>query len=90
MKTGFIMLSKLLSITSAAALAIILSTPTQANQIDVTGSLAGGSLTFTAVGGNALQVSSDGFSGQENIETPLSLILRPIPPILRASPSSAR
>jgi hypothetical protein len=62
MKTGFIMLSKLLSITSAAALAIILSTSTQANQIDVSGT-PGGSLTFTAAPGNALQVSSDGFQG---------------------------
>jgi hypothetical protein len=65
MKTEFNMISKLLSITSAAALAIIiLSTPSQANQLIVSGT-PGFGLGFTAVGGNALQVTSvtDGFQG---------------------------
>jgi hypothetical protein len=64
MKTGFIMMSKLLSITSATALAIILSTPPQANELIVSGT-PGFGLGFTAVGGNALQVTSvtDGFQG---------------------------
>jgi hypothetical protein len=42
--------------------AIVLSIQAQANQIDVSGT-PGGSLTFTAAPGNALQVSSDGFQG---------------------------
>jgi hypothetical protein len=58
------MMSKLLSITSATALAIILSTPSQANELIVSGT-PGFQLGFTAVGGNALQVTSvtDGFQG---------------------------
>jgi hypothetical protein len=58
------MISKLLSITSATALAIILSTPSQANEIVVSGT-PGSQVQFTAVGGNALQVTSvtDGFQG---------------------------
>jgi hypothetical protein len=59
---------KHVTITSAFILtlpitgAIVLSIPAQANQIDVSGT-PGGSLTFTAAPGNALQVSSDGFQG---------------------------
>jgi hypothetical protein len=62
MKAGFIMISKLVSTASAAALAIIFSMPAQAGEIDVAGTT--GSLTFTAAGMNTLEVSSLlGFSG---------------------------
>lgn len=67
MKAGFIMISKLLSMASAAALAIILSTPTQANPVGpfiAIGASSGPALTFSAAGGNTLEVSSSaGFSG---------------------------
>jgi hypothetical protein len=64
MKTGFIMISTLLSTASASALAIIVSMPAQAGEIDVAGTT--GSLTFAAAPGNTLEVSSDGFGGIAN------------------------
>jgi hypothetical protein len=61
MKTGFIMISKLVSTAAAAALAVIVSMPAQAGEIDV--AVPTGSLTFTAAGMNTLEVSSSGLSG---------------------------
>src|ERR1700752_4225784 len=65
------MMSKLLSITSATALAIILSTPPQANELIVSGT-PGFRLGFTAVGGNGLQVTSldDGFQRRGEYKAP--------------------
>jgi hypothetical protein len=61
MKTGFIIISKLVSTATAAALAVIVSMPAQAGEIDV--AVPTGSLTFTAAGMNTLEVSSSGLSG---------------------------
>jgi hypothetical protein len=73
MKTGFIIMSRLLSLASAAALAVTLSTPARAGEIFINGTT--GLLTFTAAPGNTLEVSSTlGFQGDGSYDSgnPLS------------------